>query len=314
MEESITIATPEKPTPRPNLFRRALDNPVILKELRSLMRGRRAFLLLTGYIAVISIFIGIIYIFLQTQSSFTQNDPQFRQGVGKTIFGTVVLLELLLVSFIGPALTAGAITAERERLTFDLLRTTLISARSLVFGKLGSALVYLLLLIFSALPIQSLAFLLGGVGLAELVISSLLLVVTALFFSALGLFFSSFLKRTLAATVSSYAAIVLSFLALGMAFFMLIFLNLPNISNNRMAEQALLLALWGMISTNPLLTAIISEVILIDSQSIFYTRSLFGSNNLPLPSPWIPFTILYVTATLLMVILSIHFISRPDRS
>jgi hypothetical protein len=107
---------------------------------------------------------------------------------------------------------------------------------------------------------------------------------------------------------------VLSFLALGMAFFMLIFLNLPNISNNRMAEQALLLALWGMISTNPLLTAIISEVILIDSQSIFYTRSLFGSNNLPLPSPWIPFTILYVTATLLMVILSIHFISRPDRS
>ena len=225
MEES-TIATHLPPTPRPSLLRRAIDNPVILKELRGLMRGRRAFLLLTGYIAVLGIFIGLMYISLQAQSSFTQSDPQFRQGVGKAIFGAVVLLELLLVSFIAPALTSGAITAERERQTFDLLRTTLISARSLVFGKLGAALVYLLLLIFAALPIQSLAFLLGGVGLAELLISGLLLVVTALFFSALGLFFSSFLRRTLASTVTSYGAIVVSYIALGLAFFLVVFLKI----------------------------------------------------------------------------------------
>ncbi len=313
MEES-TIAPHPLPAARPGLLRRAIDNPVILKELRGLMRGRRAFLLLTGYIAVISIFIGLVYLSLQAQSSFSQNDPQFRQGVGKAIFGVVVLLELLLVSFIAPALTSGAITAERERQTFDLLRTTLISAHSLVFGKLGAALVYLLLLIFAALPIQSLAFLLGGVGLAELLISGLLLVVTALFFSALGLFFSSFLRRTLAATVTSYGAIVVSYLVLGLAFFLVIFLNLPYVTNSRTAETALILALWAMISTNPMLAAIISEVILIEDQSIFYTTSVLGSINLPLPSPWIPFTILYVAVSVLLILLSISFINRPDRS
>jgi len=322
MTEATPI-TPEKTSvrlsahdeaPRPSLLRRAIDNPVIIKELRGLMRGRRAFLLLTGYIAVISIFIGLVYISLQAQSSFTQSDPQFRQGVGKAIFGAVVLLELLLVSFIAPALTSGAITAERERQTFDLLRTTLISARSLVFGKLGAALVYLLLLIFAALPIQSLAFLLGGVGLAELLISGLLLVVTALFFSALGLFFSSFLRRTLASTVTSYGAIVVSYIALGLAFFLVIFLNLPYVTNNQTAEIALALALWAMISTNPMLTAIISEVILIEDQSIFYTTSMLGSINFPLPSPWIPFTILYLAVTALMILLSIYFVNRPDRS
>lgn len=313
MTDALPI-TPENPAPRPNLLRRAIDNPVILKELRGLMRGRRAFLLLTGYIAVIGIFISLVYISLQTQASFSQNDPQFRQGVGKAVFGVVVLLELLLVSFIAPALTSGAITAERERQTFDLLRTTLISARSLVFGKLGAALVYLLLLIFAALPIQSLAFLLGGVGLAELLISGLLLVVTALFFSALGLFFSSFLRRTLASTVSSYAAIVVSYIALGLAFFIFVFINFSNVSSNKMAETALVLGLWTLISTNPMLAAIISEVILIEDQSIFYTTSVLGSINLPLPSPWIPFTVLYLGAAAIMILLSIAFVNRPDRA
>ncbi len=313
MSEVLPPSSPN-PAARPGLLRRAIDNPVILKELRGLMRGRRAFLLLTGYIAIISVFIGLVYISVQAQVSFSQNDPQFRQGVGKAIFGMVVLLELLLVSFIAPALTCGAITSERERQTFDLLRTTLLSARALVFGKLGAALVYLLLLIFAALPIQSLAFLLGGVGLAELLISGLLLVVTALFFSALGLFFSSFLRRTLAATVSSYGAIVVSYLALGLAFFMFALISLPNASSNQMAEIIFTLGVWAIICTHPMLTAIVSEVILIEEQSIFYTSSVLGSTNLPLPSPWIPFTIIYLGTAALLILLSISFINRPDRA
>lgn len=309
----MTSIHPENPAPRSSLLRRAIDNPVIRKELRGIMRGKRAFWLLTGYIAVISAFTGLLYITFFLQSVYAQSDPQFRQTVGKVLFGTVVLLELLLVSFIAPALTSGAITAERERQTFDLLRTTLLSARSLVLGKLGTALTYLLLLIFAALPIQSLAFLLGGVGLAELLISGLLLVVTALFFAALGLFFSSVLKRTLTSTVSTYAAIVVSYIMLGFGFFLSIAFNAP-FTNNKTSEIILALSLWALICTNPLLTAIISEIILIEDQSIFYTASPFGVINLPLPSPWIPFTIIYFSLAVAMILLSIYFVRRPSRA
>lgn len=308
----IASTSPHPPAPRPGLLQRVMDNPVILKELRGLMRGRRAFLLLTGYIAIIGFFTSLIYIILQIEASSSQSDPQFRQGVGKAIFGTVVLLELFLISFIAPALTAGAITAERERQTFDLLRTTLITARWLVFGKLGAALVYLLLLIFAALPIQSLAFLLGGVGLAELLISGLLLIVTALFFSAIGLFFSSFLRRTLVSTVASYGAIVLSYLLLGMFFFLLALS--AEYWEDTLRETVLTLSTWTLISTNPLLTAIISEIILIEDQSILYTTSVLASSSLPLPSPWIPFTLLYLSTAAILILLSIYFVNRPDRS
>ena len=189
-----------------------MDNPIIAKELKGRMRGRQGFIMLGSYITLISFFIVLIYIFLAVDGSISNGDPSFLQTMGKIIFSTVVLLELLMLGFIGPALTAGAISSEREHKTIDLLRTSLLSAPALVFGKLSSAVVFLLLLIFTAIPVESLAFFLGGVGMAEMIISTLLLVVTAIFFCTLGLFFSSFLKRTLISTVFSYASILLSFI------------------------------------------------------------------------------------------------------
>ncbi len=315
MENTAPATTPpEKAASRFNLFHRMMENPVIMKELRGRMRSRRAFILLTAYLALISLFIGMIYTLLETESSLSASDPDFRQNVGKTIFSTVVLMELLLVSFIGPGLTSGAITSEREHQTFDLLRTSLLSARSLVFGKLGSAFVYLFLLILTALPIQSLAFILGGVGLAEMLVSSMMLVITAIMFCSLGIFFSSFMKRTLTATVSSYAAILLSFLILVVIFFLGAYLD--SASSNRSAAyvNTLTILLWLLISTNPMLAAIISEVILIDDHNLYYTtNSLFGNSSLTLPSPWIIYVAVYVIITILMVHFSIRFVQRPDK-
>lgn len=297
----------------PNWYTRLIDNPVIRKELRGIMRGRRAFWLVTGYVTIISVFVALMYLVMAIQANYTPINVEFRQNVGKLLFGMVVLLELSLLSFIAPALTAGAITSEREHRTFDLLRTTLLSARSLVLGKLSVALTYLFLLMIAALPIQSLAFLLGGVGLDELLISGLLVAVTALFFAALGLFTSSVMRRTLVSTVTSYAIIVVSYAMLGFALFTFVMFS-ALASNDKTLELIIAISSWVIICTNPLLTALISELILIQDQSLWYTTSAFGSLNLPLPSPWIPFTILHTTLAIILILLSIHFVRRPSRT
>jgi ABC-2 type transport system permease protein len=305
------------PTKRPNLVQRMLENPVIRKELRGRMRGRQAFLLLTLYLLMISVVIGIVYAGLASTESISGGNLQIRQSAGKAIFGTVVLLELFLISFIGPALTSGAITSERERQTFDLLRTTTLPARSLVMGKLGSSMAYLLLLLFAALPIESIAFLLGGVGLEEIIISALLMVVTAVFFCTLGMLFSSLMKRTLAATVASYATIIVSFILLGLTFFMLAALSpvfSVNPGNRAWLETLLGLLTWTLVCTNPVLAAVMSEEILVQDQSLFYTHMpLFGSHSMWLPSPWIPFTFIYIGLTLLMIVVSVRRVRRSDR-
>lgn len=311
-----TLSTPAKKRfPWLNIGR-FLDNPVIAKELRGRMRDRRTFILLTFYLALIASFVGIVYLGLNESAAGIGFNPDYRQMLGKSIFGTVILIELLLIGFIGPGLTSGAITSERERRTLDLLKTTLLTSRELVLGKLSASVIYLFLLILTVLPIQSLAFILGGVGAAEVVISTLFLIVTAVFFSTLGIFFSSFLKRTLAATVSSYGSILLSALAILFFVFSMGFVtSIMYNSTSTINEDVLMVIVWLVISTNPLLAPIFTEVILIEDQSIWISSStsLIGTSNLHLLSPWIIYVFTYTLLTLIMIILSIWFVKRPER-
>jgi len=313
--ETSTVTPHTNPTKPRNFLDRLMDNPVITKELKGRMRGRQGFIIIGAYIALISFFIVLIYVFLALDGSISNGDPSFLQTVGKVIFSTVILLELLMLGFIGPALTAGAISAERERKTIDLLRTSLLSARALVFGKLSSAVIFLLLLIFTAIPIQSLAFFLGGVGMTEMIISTLMLVITAIFFCTLGLFFSSFSQRTLIATVLSYASILISFIVFLLCLFFVAVLE-GAISNyaSQFLENTVSIITWFLFSTNPFFAATMSEAILINDQSIFMTtNNIMGTSSIPLPSPWIIYLVFYTILTLLMIRLSIYFVSRPDR-
>jgi ABC-2 type transport system permease protein len=313
--ESPASTIQEKSITRRNFFSRMMDNPVITKELKGRMRGRQGFIILGSYLSLISLFIILIYLFLAVDGTVSNGDPGFLQTVGKVIFSTVVLLELLMLGFIGPALTAGAISAEREHKTIDLLRTSLLSGRALVFGKLSSAAIFLLLLIFTAIPVESLAFFLGGVGMAEMLISTLMLVVTAVFFCTLGLFFSSFSRRTLIATVLSYASILISFIVFIIFLFFISVIGSYNNYPSTFVENIVTAAMWFLFSTNPLYAATMSEVILVDEQSLFITTgNILGTpSSFPLPSPWIIYVIFYSILTVILIGLSVYFVNRPDR-
>lgn len=313
METQTTNAPIVPKKKRWNLFQSIADNPVIMKELRSRMRDRRTFILLTIYLVLISLFVIFIYFFMAESVGTSNFDPDFRQTLGKSIFGTVILIELLLVSFIGPGLTAGAITSERERQTFDLLKTTLLTPSALIFGKLGSSIIYLVLLIFATLPIQSLAFLLGGVGLSEIIIASILLLVSAIFFCTLGIFFSSIFKRTLAATVTSYGSILFSIFAIVLFIFGIAMMDSFFYNSNTASANIAMAVLWLVISTNPILTAIFTEVILIEEQTVFYASSSFlGYGTYGLLSPWIIYAATYMILTMILIFISIRLVKRPE--
>lgn len=312
MSQNTLESLVQKSAPITNLFRRMIENPVILKELRGRMRGRRSFVSLTIYTLLLSIFIGSIYTLVTIQGGGARWDPSFRQNIGKAIFSSVVLFEFLLIGFIGPSLTTGAITSERERRTFDLLRTTLLSARALVFGKLGSACMYLLLLIIIGLPIEALAFLLGGVGLEEILVSSVILIVNILFFCSLGLFCSSFTKRTLTANVTSYALMLIGTMGLGMAYFALGIYASSNLNSyNQLSQDFLTMIAWMLTATNSFSAAIVSEVMLISNQTLFYGKA--PSGNIYIISPWVVHVVLYLFLTAIMLFLSVIFVKRPDR-
>jgi ABC-2 type transport system permease protein len=294
-------------------------NPLVIKELRSRMRGRRAFITLTGYILIISAAMSLIYgIYISSSSPMNSIDEQ--RIFGKVLFGGVVWLELLSVCFIAPALTAGSISSEREHQTYDILRTTLLSPGALVMGKFLSGLMFLLLLLLCALPLQSLAFLFGGVAPEEFLIATVVLIVTAITFCATGIFFSSFVSRTLISTVLSYGFAILLVFGLPMLILAVISagtavfngLNSPNLTT---FQQAMLVVLgWIVIASNPMATVIATEAILLDAQSAFvYILPLNNGYTLPLPSPWIPYILLYLLLSLVLLLVSTRMVRRSEK-
>jgi len=300
----------EKATQR-NFISKALDNPIIAKEIKGRMRGRQGFILLTAYLALISLAIAGAYYLSANDWDTASLQPDDLQELGKQIFGAVVLLEFLLIVFIGPALTSGAISSERERLTFDLLRVSLLSTLDLVLGKLGSAVAFLLLLILAALPLQSLAFFIGGVGMAELVISLVMLTTSTLMFCTLGIYFSGIAKRTVVATVTTYASLIFPVILLVILYFLIDNGEIDFSPLSQDEENLLILFLWTLLSTNPFTAAIVAELMLTEEQLLF----MFYPPDFPSPvfSPWILYVVFSVTMTALMIWLIVFYINRYER-
>jgi ABC-type transport system involved in multi-copper enzyme maturation permease subunit len=296
---------------RQNFLPQIFDNPLISKEVKSRMRGRQGFILLTAYLALLSLAIAGIYGYAISEHNLGQYNVGELSDLGKQIFQVVVLLEFLLIALIAPALTSGSISSERERGTFDLLRTTLLSSGALVFGKLGAAIAYLLLLILAALPLQSMAFFLGGVGLAELIISLAMMTTSTLLFGALGMYFSGLSKRTITATTSSYASLILPIIATGGFFYLLVEGNIDTSSMSIEEENLLMFFFWTMLSTNPFTAAFLSQMILEEEQILY----LYSQSSLPFPlfSPWILYTVFSLTLTILMIWLIIFYMNRYER-
>jgi ABC-type transport system involved in multi-copper enzyme maturation permease subunit len=221
-----------------------------------------------------------------------------------------------LVVFIGPSFTAGAISGEKERQTYNLLRTTLLSANALVFGKLVSALSYVLLLILAAVPLQSIAFLLGGISLVELLIAALLILVSAITFALLGLFFSSVMRSTLAASVTTFAGSLL--LTLGIPAVLLVLLPIGNtvLSGRTLAPIVDVLLAYGglaLAATNLPATIILSEVFLLQQDAVFFFTDTINGYSVLFFSPWFVYLILYSVLSLILYWLTVRRVRRiPD--
>jgi ABC-type transport system involved in multi-copper enzyme maturation permease subunit len=316
------LTTPAAPAPAPapartSWWRRLLTgNPVVAKELRGRMRGPRAFIVLTVYLLLMSSFVTLLYVVYvaSTTSVYSGTNAQL---IGKFVFGAVVGIELLLVCFIAPAFTAGAISGERERQTYDLLRTTLLPARSLVLGKLASALSYILLLLIAAFPLQSLAFLLGGVAPEEVLIATGILVATAFLFGTSGIFFSAMMRRTLGSTVLTYAFALMGTLGLPLILLALVPLGslfFNNAPPGPVTETILFYSFGALIAINPIATAVATEILLVNQQSAFYfTVPLSNGANLPFISPWLPFMLFCLVAGAIMTIISILAVRRAEK-
>src|SRR4026209_1309078 len=187
---------------------------IMSKELRSRFRGRRAFVVLTLYRGILAL---IAYgAFISALPAATEPSLLGRNGtsvgvanasaiIGQALFALLSGFQLMLVAFLAPAFTTGAISLEREKATLDLLITTPLRPGAIVVGKLLSALAFVVLMIVAGIPVSALVLMYGGAAVQDIVRAQIVLFAAAIGFGVIGLFCSALIKPTQSATVVAYS-------------------------------------------------------------------------------------------------------------
>ncbi len=177
-----------------------MTNPVLNRELKTILRSSKTLYILTAY--QISLFLLVVAVWPD------EGVYSFAESASQSILTIIAMGQLLLVSLFAPTFTATAIVWEKENQSFDLLFFTLLRPHSIVMGKLIASLAGVLLLVFSALPVSSVCFFLGGVSMLTLVHVYAVLCAAAVFFGIVGLMISSVAQSSHSALVWSYVVVL----------------------------------------------------------------------------------------------------------
>lgn len=189
-------------------------NPVYLRELKQTARMKKLVVLLVSFNLLLALF-GLFSFYVTFEGAY-QAGKVIHYADILTIYAIISGIEFVLLIFITPGITAGAIAGEREKQTLDILLSTTLSPGQIIRGKLMASIHLMLLLACSSLPILSLVFSIGGIRFYELLELMLLLCVTAIFIGSIGIFFSALCKRSTIATVCTYTCVLILTAGLGM--------------------------------------------------------------------------------------------------
>ena len=190
-----------------------ISNPVLRKELLVRLRfGRMPNIQRVGILIAIIVLLG--YIYYQVFNTL-RSDPHASSGHGAWVI--ILCLQYAFVCLLSPVAAANSITQEREQMTWEMLIFTQLRPSEIIFGKLLSRMLTILMVLILGLPAALFALFyadIGGPGTTDYI--SLLQFagayvaqfIVGLFFATFGLFMSWLLKRTLYAIMAAYTFVV----------------------------------------------------------------------------------------------------------
>jgi len=180
---------------------------MIWKELQQRMRERRAWLLPTLYLLILSAVIVMAYYTAAVEEGRLGRDLRGAE-IGVAIFFATAFTQLGLLLLIAPALSAGSITIEKEQRTLSGLLTSLLTLVEIWWGKFVSSLLLMVLLLIVSIPILSLGLAMGGFGAREITMAVATTLIVVASINTIGLYCSCLFRRSVHAIPVCYAIVI----------------------------------------------------------------------------------------------------------
>ncbi len=204
----------------PKGVRDTMLNPILEKDLKTKMRGWRTPVLLSLYLVFLG---GVLFLFFLANNMIFgyqyYTGYVFNPRVAVNAYNVIAIFQFGLLMLIVPAITATAISGERERQTLDLMLCSDISTWSIIIGKLIVSIAHIMLLVIASLPVMGTVFLFGGITFGEIMLLFLFYIITALMVASLGIFISTFFRKNVTAIIATYICLGVLILGPVIAFF-----------------------------------------------------------------------------------------------
>ncbi|MBR1736576.1 MAG: hypothetical protein IJ736_06115 [Firmicutes bacterium] len=178
-------------------------NPILRKEMKTSFRKHKIFTGTAIYVFAIMSLAAMIII----PGSILANDSS-APTVSMVAYGLVSALQLFLVYVIVPAISGSAISGERERQTLDTLLMTKMTGKDIVKGKLMSSLMVVGLMLFAAMPVYGVIFYYGGIDIIGFIMTMVFIMAHAFYVGNIALYLSAKMKKSIVATITTYAMII----------------------------------------------------------------------------------------------------------
>ena len=175
--------------------------PLLAKELIELSAHKRTYIFRT--IFAILVYGLAIWGFRLELGSWNASGLE-SLGRGRSLYFLLAKLEFASIFLFLPAMTSGALTAEKERDTLGLLLITKLGPWAIVFEKLASRLVLMGTYLMIFLPLMAIAFALGGIELLDIHKLNWVLFVTTIQVGSISILCSAWFRTTSAAFLASY--------------------------------------------------------------------------------------------------------------
>lgn len=238
-----------------------LNSPIIKKDLKVISRSMKFSWGLFAYMIALS----ITFFLTMSVSSISYSYGMIKSKTDLysgyiSFFPVVGIVQLIIIALIVPIITASAISGERERKTMDVLLTTTITEPQIIYGKIGSAVVRVMIFVVVSVPLMSVSFIVGGLSWLALFEYILLAFIFACVTGSVGILCSSICKKSITSIILSYV-IYLGIYGLPFILWLVEYLMNTSRSTYYMAPLALLM--------DPVFTFI-----------AFFIKKLTGENSL----------------------------------
>jgi ABC-type transport system involved in multi-copper enzyme maturation permease subunit len=189
-----------------------LAGPILDKELRVSSRRRRNYVLRFAYLALLTVFLILVWIEETQSSGGTVLYRVSRMGrAGQTIVAFIIWFQFCATQGFAAIALSTSISDEICHRTLGTLMTTPVSSLQIVMGKLLSKLLQAILLLAVSLPLLAIVRVFGGVPWDYVLSSVCMTLTTVIFVALLSMFFSIFNRR-------AYAVVIMTAVALGILF------------------------------------------------------------------------------------------------